>query len=429
MIGVRENGGRLNAAIWRLAVVALAMPLLAGCNTDNLLKVSAPSLLPADRLEQPSQAALLVNGAISDFECAIGSTILVEAIISDEFGDAQLAAAAWDYDRRTSNQNPAGDYGVASCSSNQRPGIYTPLAIARGSADNALNHLNEWTAAEVPRRDSLLATAALYSGFDYAWLGMTMCAAAIDLSAPLTPAQLFAKAEERFTTAITTAQGAGLTTILDAAYVGRARVRLFQGNTSGADADAKQVPDGFMFYATASNDNNRRYNRVYASNVQFGFYSVEPQSRDIETEGAPDPRTLVVNTGNRGADGSIIWAQTAYQSESDPIPVATWYEARLISAEAEGGTAAVALINGIRDHYGIPHYSGATDDASIKNLIINERRKQLFVQGFRLYDQERFQLPFNPPVGAPYPDKGGNYGDTRCLPVPDVERFNNPNAG
>lgn len=427
MIGLRKNGSRLTAVTWRLAVAAVALPLLAGCNTDNLLKVSAPSLLPADRLEQPSQAALLVNGAISDFECAIGSTILVEAIISDEFGDAQLAAAAWDYDRRTSNEDPAGDYGYQSCSNNQRPGIYTPLSIARGSADNALTKIQGWTAAQVANRDSLLATAALYAGFDYAWLGMTMCSAAIDLSAPLTPAQLFAKAEDRFTTAITTAQGAGLTTILNAAYVGRARVRLFQGNKSGADSDAKLVPDGFMFYATASNDNNRRYNRIYAANVQFGFYTVEPQSRGLTTEGITDPRTIVVNTGNRGADGQIIWAQTAYKSESDPIPVATWYEARLISAEAEGGAAAVSLINGIRDHYGIPHYTGPTDDASITNLIVTERRKQLFVQGFRLYDQERFNLPFNPPVGAPFPDKGGNYGDTRCLPVPNVERFNNPN--
>jgi len=32
-----------------------------------------------------------------------------------------------------------------------------------------------------------------------------------------------------------------------------------------------------------------------------------------------------------------------------------------------------------------------------------------------------------PAKTTPFPLKGGTYGDTRCLPLPDVERFNNPN--
>ena len=40
---------------------------------------------------------------------------------------------------------------------------------------------------------------------------------------------------------------------------------------------------------------------------------------------------------------------------------------------------------------------------------------------------QRFNVPFNPAVGVAFPNKGGTYGNTRCLPLPDVERFNNPN--
>ena len=72
---------------------------------------------------------------------------------------------------------------------------------------------------------------------------------------------------------------------------------------------------------------------------------------------------------------------------------------------------------------------GATDAASIKNLIIDERRRALFVEGFRNYDIQRFSLPFNPAVGTTYPRAGGTYGNTVCLPLPDVERVNNPNVG
>ena len=35
-------------------------------------------------------------------------------------------------------------------------------------------------------------------------------------------------------------------------------------------------------------------------------------------------------------------------------------------------------------------------------------------------------LPYTPAPGAPFPH-GGFYGDQRCLPLPDVERLNNPN--
>lgn len=424
-----ERGTFRGEARRLLAVVLAVAPLLAGCSTDEFLKVSAPGKLPADNLETPAEAGLLVNGAISDFECAVGSFDMVEGIISDEFSDAQLGAAGWDYDRRTANQNPGGSYGVNSCTSNQTPGIYTPVSIARWSADNALTKLQGWTADEVgPTRDSLITAAALYAGLSYAMLGMSMCDAAIDVGPQQNQQQLFADAEERFTTAITTAGSSpNLATLVNAALVGRARVRLYQGNLSGADADARAVPAGFAFYATASDVNNRRYNRVYSSNVRSGFYTVEDLSRNLTTEGMPDPRAKVEDGNFRGADGQDVWIQTKYTSLNDPIRVASWDEAQLIAAEAEGGTAAIQLINGLRDEYGIPHYSGPTDDASIKQLIIDERRKTLFAEGFRNYDIQRFQIPFDPPVGAEFPDKGGVYGNTTCLPLPNVERFNNPN--
>jgi len=35
--------------------------------------------------------------------------------------------------------------------------------------------------------------------------------------------------------------------------------------------------------------------------------------------------------------------------------------------------------------------------ASIKQLIINERQRALFVEGFRNYDIQRFNIPSRPP--------------------------------
>jgi len=425
---------------WMLVAAVVAATLTA-CDTSKLLDAGAPDRVDAGTLATPGSAALLVNSAIGDFECAIGSSITVEAIISDEFADAQLGAAAWPYDRRDANAQTGGSYGVNACTNNQTPGIYLPLSTARWSADNILTKLQGWTDAEVNNRQSLIAQAALYSGFSYALMGMSMCEAAFDLQAQIGQPAMFALAEQRFTTAITaaTAVGTSANALKNAALVGRARVRLFQGNKAGAATDAAAVPAGFVLNASTDAGDNRRYNRIYASTGQFGFYTVDALSRNLTTEGVVDPRSTVIQMTTRPADAvSTIFEPSKYTADTSPIRIASWDEAQLILAEAQGGAAAVTAINGLRDawnaaHSGgtqIPHYSGATDPASIQQLIINERQRALFVEGFRNYDMQRFQITFTgaEATGQPYPLKGGNYGNTTCLPLPDVERFNNPNV-
>ncbi|MGI8498465.1 MAG: RagB/SusD family nutrient uptake outer membrane protein [Gemmatimonadaceae bacterium] len=428
--GSRATGrlsARRIAGVWLLALAATGAAL--GCNTDRLLDVTAPSQVPVTLFDNPANAVLMVNSAITDFECAFASAVTVEGIISDELADAQLGAAAWPYDRRDANTQTNGSYGVNSCASNQTPGIYTPLSTARFDADNALTKLEKWTDAQVPNRQKLVAQAALYAGFSYAMIGVSFCEAAFDLGPQQKQPAIFALAEQRFTTAITAAQGAGLTDVLSAAYVGRARVRLFQGNTAGAATDAALVPAGFVFNATMGANDNRRYNRIFAAVQQFGFYTVAAESRGLKTEGVEDPRSKVVAIpGTRPADAkSAIFASVKYPAYASPIAMAKYEEAQLILAEVRGGAQAVSIINSLRAAAGVPSYTGPTDAASIKSLIIEERRRALFLEGLRNYDIQRFSLPQVPAPGTPFPLKGGNYGNTTCLPLPDVERFNNPN--
>ena len=59
--------------------------------------------------------------------------------------------------------------------------------------------------------------------------------------------------------------------------------------------------------------------------------------------------------------------------------------------------------------------------------IADERQRVLFLEGTRGYDIERMNLDLVPAAGTPYL-QGGVYGATVCLPIPDIERFNNPNV-
>ncbi|NUO37825.1 MAG: hypothetical protein HOQ17_12440 [Gemmatimonadaceae bacterium] len=413
--------------------LVLAVGVLAACNTNRLLDVTTPNQVPVEILDQPGNAALMVNSVVGDYQCAHGSAVVVEALIAGEMNDAQLGAAQWDYARRTANTLTNGIYGTSGCAGTQGFGIYLPLSTARFDADHAIANLKSWTDAQVPNRTGLLAVADLYAGFSYAFLGAAMCQAAFDNGPAVNQKGMFALAEQRLTDAIAAAQTAGADSVRYAALVVRARMRLYQGNTAGAAADAQLVPKGFVMNASTSGTALRLYNRVYAVTKQYGFYSIPSWSQNMTTErGEVDPRSATQLAGTRSANNNATIVYTANKyiaGDAAPIPLARYEEAQLILAEVQGGAQAVAIINAMRADVGLLPYVGPTDAASIKALVIDERKRVLFLEGLRNYDIERFQIPFFPAVGAPFPVGGGTYGNTTCLPLPDVEKNNNPSLG
>ena len=412
-------------AVARLTVAALVLTL-AACNTDDLLEVNSPTQIPAENLESPTQAALLVNGALGDFECALGAHIAVGAILGDEFSNGHLTSAGWSLDRR---DVVSGDsYGTSHCTGGNTIGNYVPISVSRYTSDNLLTKLQAWTDQQVAKRDSMIALMAVVSGFDYTMLGTDFCSAAVDVGPELQPAQLWATAEQRFNTAIEAATRSNASTLLTAARLGRARVRLYMGKKAEAAADAKLVPVNFVWNASASDVNSRRSNRPFQLNNQNRSFNIETVSRGLQTGGVEDPRTRVVpRAGANTGDGAPVWEQTKYASLSAPFPIATYDEAQLIIAEAEGGASAITIINALRTRAGVPALSAA-EIANLDQTIIEERRKELWLEGFRMYDIIRFNLTQQPAVGTPHP-RGQNYGNTKCLPLPDLERFNNPNIG
>jgi len=428
VIGPR-TGRRIAAS---LASLVIAGGFMTACNTSRLLDVTTPNAVPVSLLDDPTNANLMVASVVGDFQCALGSAIAVEGLISGEMSDTQLGAAQWDYARRTANTLTNGIYGTARCDGTQGFGIYLPLSTARYDADHAIANLTKWTDTQVANRATLLAVANLYAGFSYATLGMSMCQAAFDNGPAVNQKGIFALAEARFSAAITGAP-AGADSIKNAALVGRARVRLYQGNTAGALADAQQVPKGFVMNSSNDAAALRNYNRIYTVTKQFGFYTIPTWSQNLTTEnGQVDPRSAVTLTTTRAADNknTPIYVPNKYSSgDAAPTPIARYEEAQLIIAEIQGGAQAVAIINAMRADVGLNPYTGLIDAPSIKNLVISERQRVLFLEGQRNYDIERFQIPFNPPVGTDFPTGGGQYGNTTCLPLPDIEKNNNPSLG
>ncbi len=416
----------------RVAALGLFVAVGAtGCDIDELLEVDPVDRIPAEGLTTPANAQLLVTGAIADFECAFQDYVTLTGIVTDELTDATQTAARWPADRRDFSQNSyQAQYGTWGCTG---PGAYVPLSTARWSADNILTALQGWTDADLEEfgfdRQELIAKAAAYAGYSYLLLGEGFCSMAIDESAELTPSTILELAVERFTTAIAAAQAAGDEDLENMALVGRARAYIDLGQEAQALADAQAVPEGFVYYATTGSEFSVRQNRVFAFNgpepLGGSAASVGEAYRDYLHYGEADPRVPVTDYIKTNSDGTDIYYQLKYESLSDPIPLASYDEAQLIIAEIEGGQTAVNIINAFHDAAGLGDFS-STDEGEILAHIIEERRAELWLEGHRFNDIERFNLELDPAPGTSY-RKGLTYGDARCFPLPDIEIRNNPN--
>ena len=417
----RDQGRRARCAL----AGALALLLGAGLSAcDSLLEVKLPTRIVAETLDNPQLAAMLVNSAVADFECAFVNYAAGTGTLVDELDSSTgfINWTLWDQRRVFSND---GSLGNGTCATGAWA-VYGPLHTARFQAEKIAKSLEDWTDQEVPNRIGLLATAYAYAGYAYTLLGEGFCEIAVDLGPILKPPQVLALAEERFSTAMQHAQAAGTaySDILNMARVGRARVRLNLGKSAEALADARLVPQGFVRNATYSTVNQRRWNRIFTRNHQDLYVSVTASFRNLTFNGVADTRVRVVDGARRANDGlTPLWLQMKYTAQSSPIPLATWKEAQLISAEVEGGQAAVNAINLLHTAASLPPFA-STDPAQITAQVREERRREFFLDGHRINDMLRFNVPF--PSGRTL--AGVEYGNTTCLPLPDDERANNPNV-
>ena len=418
---------RFNKIALELTLVAV-LPL-AACTELTTLKQENPGQLDASGLYVPSNAQLLVNGVIADFECAYQRYVVGSAIFTDELTNAMSSSTNFDYDRRTLPTNAA--YGTATCGANQTPPIYSSLSIPRAAGDTIYAKLQGWSDTDVPNRQKLMAQAQAYAGYALVLLGEGMCSAAINVGPEMTPAQLFAEAKKRFDNAITAATAASDATTLNFATLGRARAELDAGDKAAAGTDAAKIPAGFVVNVSADAGNVRRQNFAFLTINQSKWASVDPSFRGLTVNGNPDPRVAVTNLNQPTTIGVPLWGADKYTSLAATMPVARYAEAQLIVAEsklaANDVTGAVAAINAVRATRNIGAYdaTGQTN-AQILAQIVEERRRELFLEGHRLGDLRRYGLPILPAAGTPFLS-GGTYGTQTCFPLPDVERINNPN--
>lgn len=281
-----------------------------------------------------------------------------------------------------------------------------------------------------------------YAGYTYLLLAEGMCQMTIDGGPLMTKAQVLGIAKDRFSDAITKATALGDASLLNMAYVGRARTELDLATLNPASIDAAQMAAAaadaskvtsttFVRNAEFSTATQSRENRIFQLTLGGGFLSVGPDYQGLTVNGSPDPRVPVQNTGKLAQDNvTPLWNQQKFTSATANFPIASWEEAQLIYAEAVGGQTGLNAINAVRakSNIGPLVMADPNDAAAFRAAVLEERRRQLFSQGQRYGDMLRYGLPFQKGTNG-VNRKGQVYSDLTCVPLPDVETLNNPNLG
>ncbi len=404
---------------WKLLLAALPIMVIGLTGCDRLLEVSVPGAAEDSELDNPALSRSMVVGALGEFECAWVNYSLTNAILTEEFRSANGWRATNIWNSRLASVNET----VGLCSNNRNQdsfGYYAPAQTARFMARDGYDRISGFDPADVPNYEQSLAKLKAYEGYALTLLGEGYCEMAVDGGPLMSRQDVFAMAEQRFTEAMPHAQASGDETILHMANVGRARARLNQGDLGGAASDAEAVPQGFVRWAHYTSNQPRRENRIYNQTYFNDRLTVGTEYEWVELNGDQDPRVPVLDTETTGEDGAThYFLQEKVTSPTQDMPIASWIEAQLIIAEARGGGEAVAAINRIRDYQDLPAYTG---DGSLED-VIEERRRQFFLEGHRLNDMLRHNIPF--PTGVT--NRGDPYGPVTCIPLPEQERLNNPN--
>jgi len=461
----------MNATLWggrtvrgrALALQALlaAASALTGC--DSLLELDNPGQVGTEVLDTPVNTQLAVVSAITDFECAFANYDLAQALSGDEMTWGDLNTYEWDLHNWIPDGTPGYAFNPCASTVVNNLGVYKSLSTAQWTSARTHQLLEVRSDAEVPQRQAFRALMSAYNGYSVLLIGEAMCSGVVDDSPELSRVQLWQRAEDVLTRAIAEAQAAGADSTRFMALVGRARARINQGNKTGAADDARLVPAGFVKLAKYTETPYRASNLIYSHSRQEVRSAIEDDYFDLAWDGVPDPRVALTHFGKlvggvrdggaRGTGGypaAVITGQSTqdpatprvvadkYPTASSPIPIARWAEAQLIIAETILGAEAVRIINDLHSRAGIPATFASSDNVQILGQVIEERRRELFLESQQLNDKIRFaaiaqsmgiapgnlnrNLQFTPAGGQRYKNTQLTYGTNTCFPFPSLDR-------
>ncbi len=454
--------GALPAGI--VAGAAAALLALSACSNvqDQLLEPQNPDLIDPSAVGNPSAASALRIGALGAFKGATGAGESLwrwSGLLSDEWKSSDTFSQRNETDDRsiqTNNATWAGSYSTAQ--------------QTRGYIYDAIEKMKQFNPQEKVQIGELYMSLA----FMEMQLGEDLCNGiplglarngVVDYSdpsyKPLTNQEVFAKALTHADSAVALAVGdsAVAVAVRNASLVTKARLLVDMGQQAQAAAlvPVATVPTAFQYtqsFSVATTDNGN-----WSFNNSQGRYTVSDSAQVVNGQqsviknalpfvSANDPRVptkagTAFSPAIKPFDTSTpMFVQQIWSGRSDPIPVVSGLDARLIEAEgklkANDIAGMMTILNALR---AAPPAIGsfkpaampalatpATQDAAT-SLYFREKAFWTFGRGQRLGDLRRLIRQYGRTQDNVFPTgnfhKGGiQYLNDVNLPVTDTDKTN-----
>ncbi|HVT38655.1 MAG TPA: hypothetical protein VHE78_06415 [Gemmatimonadaceae bacterium] len=453
----------MNRVRWTaVGSVALVLVLLNACDLKQvLISPEQPGVIGPASVASPTGAEALRVGALGSFKAWFaggGVNFANLPMLSDLLTDVWASGDTQSQHNETDDRTVGTGNGVLSSA-------YQAAQQARGLALTAIQALTQYVtpppAAEIGElyfamgMAELQMSEALCNGIPFG----SMANGVPVYTQPITNAAGFTLASARFDTALAMVTGTDAASIAihRANQIAKARAQIDLGNYAGAAALVADIPTNYQYLLTFSLTTtspelyllNYTQPSRFVVGDSFAIINGAPSliKNALPFASAGDPRVPVAgSTSNtkKAFDGSTPWVGQLLYGQTDPFPVLTGIDARLIEAEARINTAdfagMFATLNALRTSpqtigkLPIPAMPALTNAPTTKDaaltLLFREKAFWQFGRGFRLGDLRRLIRQYGRtqdnvfPVGNWF--KGGTYGTDVNLPVPDAE-LTNPN--
>ena len=454
--------------VLRLALLASALVLAAGCSADSILQSDKlpPDVTDPAITKTPEGAVQAYYGLREQFRRAFGGeyygtetgVVALGGLLGDELqvGSSTLGQSSIPVDARLMLEGE--EDGITSSA-------YGKLQKVRGQASQAIGLLTRYA----PEQRALLGHAYVLQAYSEIFLAELFCSgiplSTLDFDGDYTlrpgssTEEVYAHALALLDTALTLVGDS--TRFVHLARLAQARAHLDLGELAEAAAAAATVPDGYEYAVSfvAGSSTSSSFARLRSSIWDVSVSDLEGlNGLDYRSSGDPRTPTTLQATNQLGRG---IYHPDAYASDGgSPIVLASGVEARLIEAEAAlqaGDAGWLATLNALRtdgtfDTEPDPNDSAKTDtlwhagtggvaglapledpgtpDSRI-DLLFRERAFWLFLTGHRQADLRRLVRNYGRresevyPTGS-YPAPGQSFGSDVTIPIPVAESVSNP---
>jgi hypothetical protein len=421
----------------RLATSCLAGALLlAAANCNDVLEVADPQTFSNEDLNAPQILQAVADGVEGQFQQVYDDAIVHGGLLADEL----LDTSTWIDWADVSTGRVRGDWPSVPPFAT----AHNELLRTRFSAINARERFENVLAGDASR-SALMAQVRTTEAWADLIMGMNFCESPLEPNGPRQPdTELFKQAVTKFGDALTIARAASSADYINWATAGRARANLLVGNYAAALTDAQAVPAGYekrALYSTSSAThfpgNQLHINRNRSGGLHRLWWSQVDTTPALGTGNArtvlfvKDPWTNVADRrmavlhapGQLGVNNSTPhYSIDKYNDYASPITITSKREMNLIAAEVywrQGNLqAAIDAMNLNRTRAGValaPFAMPLTAD-QVRDRLLSERFAELFVEGHRLQDLNRFGL-MTQRLGT---------GRAAKLPLSRTEILNNP---